>query len=97
MNEEISNSSLNMVNPTEILLENTIVNLSRRQTCNIHSARWNGRRYVLKSLREEYADNPVYIEALRKEFELGVSLDPPGIIHVVAFEEIATLGKCIIM
>lgn len=97
MKQEISNSSLNFVNPTEIFVDNSIVELSRRQTCIIHSARWNSRRYVLKSLREEYANNPVYIEALRKEFELGVSLDHPGIIHVVAFEEISTLGKCIIM
>lgn len=97
MKEEISNSSLNFINPSEIMLGNSIVELSRRQTCIIHSARWNSRRYVLKSLRDEYAHNPVYIEALRKEFELGVSLDHPGIIHVVAFEEIATLGKCIIM
>ena len=97
MNEEISNSSLNFINPSEIMLGNSIVELSRRQTCIIHSARWNSRRYVLKSLRDEFVDNPVYIEALRKEFELGVSLDHPGIIHVVAFEEIATLGKCIIM
>lgn len=97
MEEEISNSSLNFINPSGIMLGNSIVELSRRQTCIIHSARWNSRRYVLKSLRDEYANNPVYIEALRKEFELGVSLDHPGIIHVVAFEEISTLGKCIIM
>lgn len=97
MEEEISNSSLNFVNPSEIELGNTIVELSRRQTCILHSARWNSRRYVLKSLREEYASNPVYIEALRKEFELGVRLDHPDIVRVVAFEEIATLGRCIVM
>lgn len=97
MEEEISNSSLNFVNPSEIELGNSIVELSRRQTCLLYSARWNGRRHVLKTLRREYADNPVYIEALRKEFELGVRLDHPDIIRVVAFEEIATLGKCIVM
>ncbi|MBD5247669.1 MAG: serine/threonine protein kinase [Barnesiella sp.] len=97
MEEEISNSSLNFVNPSEIELGNSIVELSRRQTCLLYSARWNSRRYVLKTLRPEYAANPVYIEALRKEFELGVRLDHPDIIRVVAFEEIATLGKCIVM
>lgn len=97
MDEEISNSSLNFVNPSEIELGSTIVELSRRQTCILHSARWHSRRYVLKSLRNEYASNPVYIAALRKEFELGVSLDHTNIIRVVAFEEIATLGKCIVM
>lgn len=97
MEEEISNSSLNFINPSEIELGNSIVELSRRQTCILYSARWNSRRYVIKSLRVEFAGNPVYIEALRKEFELGVRLDHPGIIRVVAFEEIATLGQCIIM
>lgn len=97
MEEEISNSSLNFINPSEIELGNSIVELSRRQTCILHSARWNSRRYVLKSLRGEFASNPVYIKALRKEFELGVRLDHPGIIRVVAFEEIDTLGKCIVM
>lgn len=97
MEEVISNSSLNFVNPSEIELGSSIVELSRRQTCILHSARWNSRLYVLKSLRGEYAGNPVYLEALRKEFELGVRLDHPGIIRVVAFEEIATLGKCIVM
>lgn len=97
MEEEISNSSLNFINPSEIELGNSIVELSRRQTCILYSARWNSRRYVIKSLRAEFAANPVYIEALRKEFELGVRLDHPGIIRVVAFEEIATLGQCIIM
>lgn len=97
MEEEISNSSLNFINPSEIELGNSIVELSRRQTCILYSARWNSRRYVIKSLRSEFAANPVYIEALHKEFELGVRLDHPGIIRVVAFEEIATLGQCIIM
>ena len=97
MEEEISNSSLNFINPSEIELGNSIVELSRRQTRILYSARWNSRRYVIKSLRAEFAANPVYIEALRKEFELGVRLDHPDIIRVVAFEEIATLGQCIIM
>lgn len=97
MEEEISNSSLNFINPSEIELDNCVVELSRRQTCLLYSARWNSRRYVLKTLRREYADNPVYIEALRKEFELGVRLDHPDIIRVVALEDIATLGKCIVM
>lgn len=97
MEEEISNSSLNFINPSEIELGNSIVELSRRQTCILYSARWNSRRYVIKSLRAEFAANPVYIEALRKEFELGVRLDHPGIIRMVAFEEIATLGHSIIM
>lgn len=97
MEEEISNSSLDTIDVAIDDSGNSTIEISCRQTCVIYSSRWNSRRYVLKALRKEYADNPVYIEALRKEFELGVRLDHPGIIRVVSMEKIASLGWCIVM
>ena len=52
---------------------------------------------VLKSLKEEYRDKPVYKAVLRKEFEIGYSLNHPSICRVWHFRHHPTFGDCIEM
>lgn len=56
-----------------------------------------GRWFVLKGLKPEYRDQAVYLQLLRKEYELMVQLDHPNIVKAYAKEVNATLGPCIVM
>ncbi len=56
-----------------------------------------GKRYVLKCLKEEYAMVPLYRQALRKEFEIGMRLEHDSICRTLGFENVVSLGACIVM
>lgn len=59
--------------------------------------RKRGRLYAVKSLKEEYQNDPLYISMLEKEFEIAYELDHPNIYKVIEFVEIKTLGPSIVM
>ncbi len=52
---------------------------------------------VLKALKEEYREDPVYEALLRKEFEIGYSLNHPAICRTWHFRDHPLLGHCIEM
>lgn len=56
-----------------------------------------GKRYILKGLKEDYRNDPVYNLVLRKEFEIGISIDQPCIRRTVGFEEIPGIGRVIVL
>lgn len=56
-----------------------------------------GRWFLLKGLKPEYQGQAVYLELLKKEYELMVSLDHPNIVKSYAKELNDTLGPCIVM
>ena len=56
-----------------------------------------GRFRALKCLKEEYRNNRLYEDLLRKEFEIGYSLRHPGIVECYGFIEEPGLGHCIEM
>lgn len=56
-----------------------------------------GKRFVLKCLKQDFLYTPVYAQALTKEFEIGLQLEHPYICRTLGMEEIAGLGKAIIM
>ena len=60
-------------------------------------AKRHGRWYLLKSLNEEVRDKLVYQEMLRKEFDIMMRLQHPGIVQVVNMENVKSLGECIVM
>lgn len=55
------------------------------------------KRHVLKGLKSSYRNDPFYVLALTKEFEIGIQLDHPNIRRTLAFEEIDNIGKVIIL
>ena len=56
-----------------------------------------GKRYILKGLKNSYRDDPVYILVLRKEFEIGISIDHPNVRRTLGFEEIPGIGWVVVL
>ncbi len=57
----------------------------------------DGKLVALKSLKPEYVGNPFYEGHLRKEYEIGRTLNHPNICPVLDFMNIPAHGNCIVM
>lgn len=53
--------------------------------CDIYKTRWNRRTVFVKRLKKEYRDSPLYLDALEKEYEIGVGLNHPSLPTYLAF------------
>lgn len=60
-------------------------------------ARRNGRWWMLKGLKEEYRNEPLFIELFEKEVTLATLLQHPGIIQVFDVETVDPYGRCMVM
>lgn len=56
-----------------------------------------GRWFIVKGLAAEYRDQPVYLELLKKEYDLMVQLDHPNIVKALSKEMNTEMGPCIVM
>lgn len=65
--------------------------------CNLWRANKEGRFRVYKALKSEYVGDSVYERLIRKEFEIGYSLNHPNICEYYGFLSIPRLGNCIEM
>lgn len=74
-----------------------LVSSSPESYCDIWRANKDGRFRIYKALKSEYAGDQVYERLLRKEFEIGYSLDHPNICEYYAFVNLPPLGNCIEM
>lgn len=63
----------------------------------IYKSSGQRRNVVLKCIREEYRDNPLYCDMLRKEYEIGHSLNHPNIREYYSLTEDPELGLTIEM
>lgn len=63
----------------------------------LHTATRMGKRFVLKSLKEEYRDFPSYRNLLHKEFEIGYHLSHPNIVQTITMEHVEGLSDTIVM
>lgn len=59
--------------------------------------RYFGRLRILKTLKEDCCDNPLYQKLLQKEFTIGYRLDHPHICRTLGWEMVEGLGNCILM
>lgn len=48
-------------------------------TCDIYKTRWQRREVFVKRLKEEFRSMPIYLDALDKEYEVGVGLRHPSL------------------
>ena len=73
----------------EIISADDIVPLPERcgSTCLCFMVRYQGKRYLMKRLRPEYADNPRYLELFRKEYETGKRLSHEHLVEYVSMGE----------
>lgn len=56
-----------------------------------------GRWYVLKTLSEDTMRQSAYTQILRKEFEVLIQLQHPGIVQAMGLENVDGIGPCIVM
>lgn len=70
---------------------------SSRGFNQVVKVRRQGKWFILKGLKPEYRDQQAYIELLKKEFDLGIQLDHPNIVKILAKEMNPEVGPCILM
>lgn len=70
---------------------------SSRGINQLVKVRRQGKWFILKGLKPEYRDQQAFIELLKKEFDLGVQLDHPNIVKLLAKEMNPEVGPCIVM
>ena len=78
-------------------IRTSVEELPARGFNRLVKARRQGRWFILKGLKEEYRDQAVYLELLKKEYALMVQLDHPNIVKAYAKEVNDVLGPCIVM
>lgn len=74
-----------------------LLHRSEKGFAEIWRAEKFGQFVVLKALKPEYRENPVYEALLRKEFDIGYSLNHPSICRSWHFRRHPDLGNCIEM
>lgn len=99
----------NMIGPSGFFLPNSsegrhnnsdnleLIHTSKDGFSELYRGCKNGRFFVFKALKKEYRGNPLYEELLRKDFNIGFSLNHPGICQYYGMVEYPSLGNCIIM
>ena len=63
----------------------------------VAKAKRYGRWWLLKGLRKKVAGEAGYQQRLRKEFEILMQLQHPGVVMAVGLEDVEVLGLCIVM
>ena len=71
--------------------------ISARGHCRLFKAQRQGQWFVLKSLKPEYASDPVFQGLLAKEYGLMMQLNHPNIVRIYGMEQDAVAGTCIVM
>ena len=52
----------------------------------VYKTRWHRRTVLVKRLKEEFRDSPLHLDALEKEYEIGVTLSHPSLPTYLAFD-----------
>lgn len=65
--------------------------------CCLYKAQKMGKYHMLKTLKPEYEENPVYRGLLQKEFQISYPLSHPHVVQTLGMEEVAGVGVCIVM
>ena len=63
----------------------------------VYKARRFGKWLILQALKPEFRGNPLYESLLRKEFEIGKTLDHPNIVTIFEMYRDEKLGNCLVM
>ena len=70
---------------------------SSRGPTEIYAATRYGRRYILKGLKCQYVNDPIYNLGLVKEFEIGILMDHSNIRRTLSLEVVDGIGKVRVM
>ncbi len=70
-----------------------VSHLPSRGYCDLYRAKRYGRWYLLKCLRQEHAGDAAYQQMLRKELEVLMQLQHPGVMQASGMETVALPGR----
>ena len=56
-----------------------------------------GRWFLLKGLKPEFVQQPMYLDLLKKEYELSIQMDHPNIVKALYKEVNPEIGPCFVM
>lgn len=71
---------------SEIDFESAVRLPSEGSSCEVYKTRWQRRTVLVKRLKEEFRNSPLYLDALEKEYEIGVTLNHPSLPTYLAFD-----------
>ncbi len=98
MNYDISTSGpLNAQFLSAEEMQSSYVPLASRGFSQLVKVQRQGRWFLLKGLKPEFRQKPVYLELLKKEYALMVQLDHPNIVKAISKEVHDEFGPCILM
>ena len=82
---------------TETDVQTVYESSSSRGFNQVVKVRRQGKWFILKGICPEYRGLQSYVELMKKEFELGIQLDHPNIVKILAKEMNPEIGPCIVM
>lgn len=63
----------------------------------LYRAERYGKLHVLKTLQQQYKNQPFYQQVLQKEFSIGYQIEHPHICRTLGWENVKGVGLCIIL
>ena len=81
----------------EVVSQPQLIHSSETGCCELYRIDRHGRFRVLKCLKPAFRGNELYEQLLRKEFEIGYSLDHPHICEYYSFGKAESMGNYIEM
>lgn len=69
----------NAENPSEIDFDSAVKLPEGGSTCDIYRTKWQRRDVFIKRLKKPFRSKPLYLDALDKEFDIGVNLKHPSL------------------
>lgn len=88
MSQFLSNSSdYNSNSISDIDFTSAIRLPQEGSVCEVYKTRWQRRTVLVKRLKEEFRDRPLHLDALEKEYEIGVTLNHPSLPTYLAFDK----------
>lgn len=97
MNDDSTSGPINAQFLTEADALTSYADIPSRGFNQLVKAKRQGRWFMLKGLKPEFLNQPVYLELLKKEYKLMAQLDHPNIVKAFAKEMNERLGPCIVM
>ena len=97
---EQESSSSGIVQNEFLTAEDTLTSYSELACSGfnrIFKIKRSGKWFLLKGLKQEFRNNPTYLELLKKEFALTSQFDHPNIVKAIAKENDARIGPAILM
>ena len=97
MNEDETSEIINGVFITDSETHPVYEELSTRGFNRLVKVMRQGRWFLLKGLKPEFLQQPMYLDLLKKEYELSIQMDHPNIVKALYKEVDPEIGPCIVM